>query len=321
MENIMTLHENKEAFNDAIRAASEHLGIRDVFVEKDYWVTLILQRLSQSEFKNNVIFKGGTSLSKVHKLINRFSEDVDLAILKSEGQTETQQRVMIRRVEKEITSGLHEIEIPNLTSKQKNFRKTAFNYDRITKNDSIGLHDKLILEINSFANPVPYNIHSVNSMIAQFLTETENIGPLTEFNLLPFELFVLDPRITLIEKILSLIRLSFYDDGVERIRAKVRHFYDIYYLINTPAFHDPENISGFRADFIKMFEEEKTRFFDPENWYNSEYAESPLFKNFTVIWDQIKYSYENDFRLLVFGEFPSSEEIVKQSIFLIEFLG
>jgi predicted nucleotidyltransferase component of viral defense system len=140
MENIMTLHENEEAFNDAIRAASEQLGIRDVFVEKDYWVTLILKRLSQSDFKNKVIFKGGTSLSKVHKLINRFSEDVDLAILKSEGQTETQQRVMIRRVEKEITSGLTEIEIPNLTSKQKNFRKTAYNYNRITKNDSIGLH-------------------------------------------------------------------------------------------------------------------------------------------------------------------------------------
>ena len=195
----MTLHENKEAFSDAIRAASEHLGIRDEFVEKDYWVTLLLKRLSQSEFRNKVIFKGGTSLSKVHKLINRFSEDVDLAILKSKGQTETQQRVMIRRVEKELTSGFTEIEIPNLTSKQKNFRKTVYNYDRISKNDSIGLHDKLILEINSFANPVPYNIHPVNSMIAQFLTETENIGPLTEFNFHPFELLVLDPRITLIE--------------------------------------------------------------------------------------------------------------------------
>jgi len=85
----MTLHENKDAFRDAIRAASEHLGIRDVFVEKDYWVSLILKRLSQSQFKNEVVFKGGTSLSKAHHLINRFSEDVDLAIIKTEGQTET----------------------------------------------------------------------------------------------------------------------------------------------------------------------------------------------------------------------------------------
>ncbi|HUX57367.1 MAG TPA: nucleotidyl transferase AbiEii/AbiGii toxin family protein [Bacteroidales bacterium] len=69
----MKLHENKEAFENAIRAASDHLGIRDVFVEKDYWVTYILWRLSNSEYLDNVVFKGGTSLSKVYKLIDRFS--------------------------------------------------------------------------------------------------------------------------------------------------------------------------------------------------------------------------------------------------------
>jgi hypothetical protein len=49
-----------------------------------------------------------------------------------------------------------------------------------------------------------------------------------------FDLRVLDPLVTLIEKILSLVRLSFYDDGVDRIRAKVRHFYDIYFLTQRP---------------------------------------------------------------------------------------
>jgi hypothetical protein len=320
MENIMNLQENKDAFSDAIRAASEYLGIRDIFVEKDYWVTLILKRLSKSEFRNMVVFKGGTSLLKVHRLINRFSEDVDLAILKTEGQTETQQRILIRKVEKEITSGLAEIEIPGLTSKQKNFRKTAFNYDKVTEKDSSGLQDLLILEINSFANPVPYSSHSVNSMIAQFLNETGNIKPITEFNLEPFDLLVLDPRITLIEKILSLIRLSFYENGIERIRVKVRHFYDIYYLINTPGFYDPENSSNFKADFTKMFEEEKTRFHDPEIWLKSHYSESPLFKDFEGIWKQVRGSYDTDFRLLVHGEFPDSDQILKQVIFLIEFL-
>ena len=51
MENIVTLHENKDAFRDAIRVASDHLEIRDVFVEKDYWVTLVLKRLSRSQSK------------------------------------------------------------------------------------------------------------------------------------------------------------------------------------------------------------------------------------------------------------------------------
>jgi predicted nucleotidyltransferase component of viral defense system len=46
----MNLHENKDAFQNAIRAASDHLGIRELFVEKDYWVTLILWRLSFYKF-------------------------------------------------------------------------------------------------------------------------------------------------------------------------------------------------------------------------------------------------------------------------------
>jgi len=44
----MNLHENKDAFRVAIRAASDHFDIREVFVEKDYWVTFILRRLSLS---------------------------------------------------------------------------------------------------------------------------------------------------------------------------------------------------------------------------------------------------------------------------------
>ena len=76
----MTLHENKNTFRNAIRAASDHLGIREIFFEKDYWVTFILKRLSLSENKNKVVFKGGTSLSKIYGLIERFSEDVDLVL-------------------------------------------------------------------------------------------------------------------------------------------------------------------------------------------------------------------------------------------------
>jgi len=224
-------------------------------------------------------------------------------------------------VEKKITSGLTEIEILELTSKQKNFRKTVYNYDKITEKVAPGLQNLLILEINSFANPVPYAMHPVDCMIAQFLKDMGNNGSITEHNLQPFELLVLDPRITLIEKILSLIRLSFYNDGVERIRAKVRHFYDIYYLTNTPEFHDPAGSSKFKAEVSMMFEEEKNRFHDPENWTKSSYMESPLFKNFNVIWDQVRNSYDSDFKLLVFGEFPSSDDIMKQFVFLIELIG
>ena len=65
----MILHVTRRAFEDAIRAASDHFNIREIFVEKDYWVTFILKRLSQSDNMDKVVFKGGTSLSKVFKLI------------------------------------------------------------------------------------------------------------------------------------------------------------------------------------------------------------------------------------------------------------
>ena len=119
---------------------------------------------------------------------------MDLAIIKTEGQTETQQRVLIRKVEKKITSGLSEIEIPELTSKQKNFRKTAYTYEKTTEKVTPGLQNLLILEINSFANPVPYAMHPVDCMIAQFLKDMGNTGSITEYNLQPFELLVLGTR-------------------------------------------------------------------------------------------------------------------------------
>lgn len=51
------------------------------FVEKDYWITLVLSRLANSKHVDKSVFKGGTSLSKGSNLIDRFSEDVDLAII------------------------------------------------------------------------------------------------------------------------------------------------------------------------------------------------------------------------------------------------
>ncbi len=49
-------------------------------IEKDAWVTLVLRMLFGSELNQHIVFKGGTSLSKVYGLIERFSEDIDLAI-------------------------------------------------------------------------------------------------------------------------------------------------------------------------------------------------------------------------------------------------
>ena len=82
MEYRMKLHEDINLFSATVRAASAHLNINLEFVEKDYWITLVLNRLAGSKYVNESVFKGGTSLSKGYNLIERFSEDVDIAIIK-----------------------------------------------------------------------------------------------------------------------------------------------------------------------------------------------------------------------------------------------
>jgi len=72
-------------------------------VEKDYWITLVLQRLSTSRFRDEAVFKGGTSLSKGYRLIDRFSEDVDLAIVNTTHKTGNEIKMIIRHLEKAIT--------------------------------------------------------------------------------------------------------------------------------------------------------------------------------------------------------------------------
>ncbi|MFO7656620.1 MAG: nucleotidyl transferase AbiEii/AbiGii toxin family protein [Bacteroidales bacterium] len=76
----MNLHLDIKLFSDTLRAASQHFIIKLEFIEKDYWIMLVLSRLSKSKYVSESVFKGGTSLSKGYNLIERFSEDVDKAV-------------------------------------------------------------------------------------------------------------------------------------------------------------------------------------------------------------------------------------------------
>ncbi len=66
---------------DIFTEAAARLGIRPTIIEKDFWVCVSLKFLFQkSRLGESLVFKGGTSLSKAHGLIERFSEDIDLVL-------------------------------------------------------------------------------------------------------------------------------------------------------------------------------------------------------------------------------------------------
>ena len=73
--------ESADTRRDAFTIAGERRGLLPLLTKKDFWVCWTLERLfALTEFRENLLFKGGTSLSKVYGLIQRFSEDIDLSL-------------------------------------------------------------------------------------------------------------------------------------------------------------------------------------------------------------------------------------------------
>ena len=69
----MNLHLDPAAFAEAVAVAARQLQLAPVLVEKDYWVSYVLRALADSPYRDHVVFKGGTALSKAYGLIARFS--------------------------------------------------------------------------------------------------------------------------------------------------------------------------------------------------------------------------------------------------------
>lgn len=66
-----------------IKQTAERVNLNAEAIEKDLWVTMVLQTLFSLPYADKLVFKGGTSLSKIWNCITRFSEDVDIAIDRS----------------------------------------------------------------------------------------------------------------------------------------------------------------------------------------------------------------------------------------------
>ena len=80
----MYLHNNRELFEEIINEVNSQTGISQSIIEKDYYVTMILKLLHQGI--PEVVFKGGTALSKCFHLIDRFSEDIDITFSEHIGE-------------------------------------------------------------------------------------------------------------------------------------------------------------------------------------------------------------------------------------------
>lgn len=142
----MKLHQDKKLFKQAVQFTSDQMQMLPIYVEKDYWVTYALYTIYNNKIGKDTIFKGGTALSKCYKVIERFSEDVDLVVLRHEGESNNKLTTKIKEIGKVVKEALPEINIEGLTHKMGMNRKTAHSYFKEFEGDYGQVRDAIIIE-------------------------------------------------------------------------------------------------------------------------------------------------------------------------------
>lgn len=125
----------------------------------------------------------------------------------------------------------------------------------------------------------------------------------------PFEVNVLDRRRTLTEKLVSLLRCSLADNYMPELAAKIRHFYDLHFLLNDKETRTYLESDAFKADFANLFVQDQQRFDKPEGWREKDVMDSPIIKNLHPVWSTLSNVYARELPDLAYKEIPTIESI------------
>ena len=226
----MYLHNDKDLFTDVITEANAQTGIAESIIEKDYYVTMILKLLAKSN--PDIVFKGGTSLSKCFHLINRFSEDIDITF--SEHIGESRRKKLKYKILKPISEEL-EMPIPNWDSieSDKDYNYYLFEYKPVSDYPVEGILPGVKLETALVSYSFPTEQKEEDSIIYNTIKESAS-DIVSEYGLEPFSMRVQSVDRTFIDKIFALCDY-YLEDKTKRFS---RHLYDLHMLYPTITIDD-----------------------------------------------------------------------------------
>ena len=216
------LHNDKKSFSQAVELVVSKQNLRPEIVEKDYYVTMILRLLS--ERLPFIVFKGGTSLSKCHKAINRFSEDIDITIDTAISQG---QKKKVKEAIDEVSSLLG-LSIPNLdeTRSRRDYNRYEIAYSSIQQAKDFAVQPMVFLETSYTAVSFPVVELDVHNYIGDMMTE-EAPNYIKQYQLSPFKMKVQGLDRTLADKVFAIC--DYYLQG--KVNGHSRHLYDIFKLL------------------------------------------------------------------------------------------
>ena len=217
-------------------------------IEKDWWVTMVLKALFSTPFAEHLSFKGGTSLSKCWNLIERFSEDIDIAInreyfgfggelskkqignkLRRASCTFTREILTAELKKQLLEFGIDEslftikVNITSITTTDPEIIEV--HYKSIFDNADY-IQNRVLIEVSGRSMKEPTEKVNINSIISQSYQTAE-------FADADFEINVVSPKRTFLEKAF-LLHEEFYKPTSEiRIDRMSRHIYDLEKLMDT----------------------------------------------------------------------------------------
>ena len=226
----MLLHKDREQFEAVLNAVSNELGVPVSIVEKDYYVTMILKQLALKA--SGCVFKGGTSLSKCHHAINRFSEDIDITFSDKLSQGERQ------KLKNQVIAGISEyLELPIIdwdkTRSRRDYNCYTFKYSPIEGYVPESLIEGVKMEVVLGSISFPTVEMEVDSYIYQVL-KADNMDFIREYELEPFTMTLQSIERTFIDKVFALCDYYIKDD----VNKHSRHIYDLYMLLPKITFDD-----------------------------------------------------------------------------------
>lgn len=247
-------------------------GMKPFAVEKDWWVSCTLEIIFQMPIAEHLVFKGGTSLSKAWKLINRFSEDIDLAIDAAffgfTGDIGKNQRDKLRKTAGAYTTGTFFEELKQ-AFEAKGFAELKFEviepknsdqdprvleiyYPYVIKPDTDYLLPRVQIEVSCRSLREPFTNQTFGALVDEFYADKDFAEPL-------FEVPTVNAERTFLEKLFLLHEEFQRPADKMRVDRLSRHLYDVYHLtkagVAEKAINDKElyeTIVAHRYKFLRV---------------------------------------------------------------------
>lgn len=319
MYNLLKI--KKEEFNTIILNTAAKKGMSAAIVEKDFWVCITLDYLfHHCKWKDHFAFKGGTCLSKVYHLIERFSEDIDLILdwrilgytskEPWEERSNTKQQKFIDDSKDRLFSFLKNDFLPEFISgmgsllqleinafiEEEDLGTVVFAYPSSFKDNTI--LNTIRLEIGILASWIPLQKASIKSFLAEEYPQI--------FNYSDIDLVATTAERTFWEKATILHQEAFRPEYSLVPPRYSRHYYDVYCIYK-------KGVINFDANNSKLLEEVsafKARFY-PRSWVRYDLAKFGSLKLLPASHSHLRLQKDyEDMKTMIYGEYPSYDEIM-----------